>query len=167
VFVVVGHHFVVDCRCLWLTLHLCEFQYLEMQTMISACWKWRQGCSWSNKISKRHLGEAKMSATLSNKENEMLDKAHNALILSLWDKVLREVSKEKNASTIWLKLENLYIFYPFKMIIGKRLEDHIVDCNKIIVMQITWDKSKITLFINQKDYISKVLKKFNMDQSNV
>lgn len=64
-------------------------------------------------------------------------------------------------------MENLYIFYPFKMIIGKRLEDHIVDCNKIIVMQITRDKSKITLFINQKDYISKVLKKFNMDQSNV
>jgi len=41
------------------------------------------------------LGEAKMSATLSNKENEMLDKAHNVLILSLWDKVLREVSKER------------------------------------------------------------------------
>jgi len=29
------------------------------------------------------LGEAKMSATLSKKENEMLHKAHNALILSL------------------------------------------------------------------------------------
>jgi len=36
---------------------------------------------------------------------------------------------------------------------------------KIMVMQITRYKSKITLFINQKDYISKVLKKFNMDQS--
>ena len=44
----------------------------------------------------------------SNKK-DLLDKAHNALILSLGDKVLREISKEKSVAVVWLKLESLYM----------------------------------------------------------
>lgn len=55
-------------------------------------------------------GEQKLPSTLTDKEKrEILDKAHSALILSLGDKVLREVSKEKSASAIWIKLENIYM----------------------------------------------------------
>ena len=53
--------------------------------------------------------EKGLPATMSERENkEVLDKAHSALILSLGDKVLREVSKEKSTVVIWNKLENLY-----------------------------------------------------------
>ena len=44
-----------------------------------------------------------------NEKKELLDKAHNALILSLGDKVLREISKEKSVAAVWLKLESLYM----------------------------------------------------------
>lgn len=48
--------------------------------------------------------------TLSKKEKkEIMDKAHNALILSLRDRVLQEMSKEKFAVAIWLKLEVFYM----------------------------------------------------------
>lgn len=33
--------------------------------------------------------------------------AHNSVILSLGDKSLREISREKSAQAIWLKLEQL------------------------------------------------------------
>ena len=39
----------------------------------------------------------------------MIEKAHNAIILSLGDKVLRQVSKEKIATGVWGKLEGLYM----------------------------------------------------------
>ena len=56
------------------------------------------------------LRESKMPEGLSEKEkNEILDKAHSAIILSLGDKVLREVSKEESAAGVWAKLENLYM----------------------------------------------------------
>lgn len=55
------------------------------------------------------LGGKNMSS-LSNKEKtEILQKAHNTIILSLRDKVLREIAKEETAAGIWLKLENLYM----------------------------------------------------------
>lgn len=73
-------------------------------------------------------------------------KAHGALILSLGVKVLREISKETSVTEIWLKLENLYMIkslenrlflkqklYTFKMSIGKPVEDHVDDFNKIIL----------------------------------
>lgn len=53
-------------------------------------------------------GEENMPSTLSNeRKTEIL--ANNSIILSLGDKVLREVSKEKSAAAIWTKLENLYM----------------------------------------------------------
>uniref|UniRef100_A0A803PF04 Retrovirus-related Pol polyprotein from transposon TNT 1-94 n=1 Tax=Cannabis sativa TaxID=3483 RepID=A0A803PF04_CANSA len=53
--------------------------------------------------------EKELTGSLIEKENsEILEKAHNAIILNLGDKVLREVSKETIATGIWLKLESLY-----------------------------------------------------------
>jgi len=55
-------------------------------------------------------GEKILPANLSEKEKkDFLDKAHSALILSLGDKVLREILKEKNIAFIWLKLGKTYI----------------------------------------------------------
>ena len=93
------------------------------------------------------LGEDNLPAHLTEKEKvDMLEKAHSALILSLGDKVLREVSKETSASGVWSKLESLYMtkslanrlflkqkLYSFKLMAGKTIEDHLDDFNKIII----------------------------------
>lgn len=52
----------------------------------------------------------------------MLEKTHNTLILSLEDKVLREISKEKIATGLWLKLEP-----------EKTLKDHLDDFSMVIL----------------------------------
>ena len=55
-------------------------------------------------------GESKLSPTLSSDEKEdLLEKAHSAILLSLGDKVLRQVSKETSAAAVWAKLESLYM----------------------------------------------------------
>ena len=46
---------------------------------------------------------------LAQDKKALMEKAHNAIILSLRDKVLRKVSKEKTAAEIWSKLEGLYM----------------------------------------------------------
>ena len=75
--------------------------------------------------------------TLSEKKkNDILEKAQRAIILSLGDKALKEVSRETSAAAIWLKLEKLYMtkslanrlylkqrLYSFKMAEGKSIED--------------------------------------------
>lgn len=59
-------------------------------------------------IEKALAGEAKLPSSLSTEEKkDMLDKAHSTLILSLGDKILREVSEEKTAAAVWHKLEDL------------------------------------------------------------
>ncbi|KAK9066710.1 hypothetical protein SSX86_014033 [Deinandra increscens subsp. villosa] len=77
---------------------------------------------------------------------EVLEKAHSSIILSLGDKVLREVVKEDTAAGIWAKLESLYMtkslanrlylkkrLYTFSMSPGKSIEEHIDDFNKIVI----------------------------------
>ena len=55
-------------------------------------------------------GEKNLPLNISKKEKkDVLDKAYSALILSLGNQVLREVSKEKTVAAVWLKLENLYM----------------------------------------------------------
>uniref|UniRef100_A0A803NKL8 GAG-pre-integrase domain-containing protein n=1 Tax=Cannabis sativa TaxID=3483 RepID=A0A803NKL8_CANSA len=64
--------------------------------------------------------EKGMSKGLTQKEKtEILEKAHNAIILSLGDKVLRLFLKQK--------------LYSFKMMPGKEIEDHLDDFNKVIL----------------------------------
>ena len=98
-------------------------------------------------LDKAQEREEKLPTTLSNKEKkDILDKVHSLMILSLRDKVLREVSKEKIAIAIWLKLKNMYMtkslanmlylkqkLYTFKMSTWRSLEDHLNDFNKIIL----------------------------------
>ena len=85
------------------------------------------------------LWRLKMRALLVHQGKDkkiLLDKAHSAIILSLGDKVLRQVSKEKTAVGIWSKLEDLYMtkslvnrlylkqaLYSFKMQENKRLKN--------------------------------------------
>ncbi|XP_073138900.1 uncharacterized protein [Henckelia pumila] len=49
-----------------------------------------------------------MSDKIKNKD-ELLEKAHSAIILFLGDRPLWEVAREESAAAVWLKLENLYM----------------------------------------------------------
>lgn len=86
------------------------------------------------------------ATVIEEKKMEIMEKAHNALILSLGDKPLREVTKEKTFATISLKLENLYMtkalanrlylkqrLYTFKTQTKKSTEEHTDEFNKIII----------------------------------
>ncbi|KAJ4724837.1 Retrovirus-related Pol polyprotein from transposon TNT 1-94 [Melia azedarach] len=76
------------------------------------------------------------SASIEAERKEILRKAHSALVLSLADKVLREVTKEKTAKGIWEMLEARYIekslanrfylkkkLYAFHLNEGIKIED--------------------------------------------
>lgn len=80
-----------------------------------------------------------------DQKQEIMDKAHSSIILSLGDKALREVPSESSAQAIWLKLEQLYMMkslanrfylkhrlYSFKMQEDKPISDQIDEFNKII-----------------------------------
>ena len=55
-------------------------------------------------------GETNLDVKMEDRGKKiLLDKAHNAIILSLGDKVLRQVSKEKTVAEIWSKFEDLYM----------------------------------------------------------
>lgn len=55
-------------------------------------------------------GAASLPYTLLEEEkNQLMEKAHSSLILSLGDKALREVSREKTAQGAWLKLKQMYM----------------------------------------------------------
>jgi len=82
-------------------------------------------------------GETNLDLKMEGKDKKiLLDKAHSAIILSLGDKVLRQVSKERNAAGIWSKLEDLYMtkslvnrlylkqaLYSFKMLENITVEE--------------------------------------------
>ena len=80
------------------------------------------------------------------KKRETLRKAYNTLILSLSDKVLREIVQCKSAANVWLKLESLDMtknlssrlhikvkFFTWKMKEGRNLQGHIDDFNRLTV----------------------------------
>ena len=75
-------------------------------------------------------------------QKEINKKAYSIPILSLGDKVLREVLEWKTTVEIWKKLEDLYLqrtlssrlflkarFFNFKMQESQKLHDHIDDFN--------------------------------------
>ncbi|ESW05984.1 hypothetical protein PHAVU_010G009700 [Phaseolus vulgaris] len=54
--------------------------------------------------------ESKLHRTMAEKDRTaLLEKAHSAIVFSLDDKVLRQVSKEKTTAGLWKKLESLYM----------------------------------------------------------
>lgn len=97
-------------------------------------------------ISEAINGEENLPKTMTEDNKKLvLSKAYSALILSLGDKPLREVQKEKTAKQIWDQLEKLYMaislhnrlylkqkLYSFKMTEDKSLLEKIDDFNKIM-----------------------------------
>ena len=55
-------------------------------------------------------GESNMSSSLSDKQKaDILKKARNAIVLNLRNQILKKVIKEKSATDMWSKLEDLYL----------------------------------------------------------
>jgi len=90
---------------------------------------------------------AEQRLEVNNRRQEICEKAFNTLILSLGDKVLREVSKMETTKDLWAKLESLYMtkslssrlylkakFFTFKMQEGQKLQSKSF---KIILMILT------------------------------
>ena len=98
------------------------------------------------KCEKALKGEGSLPVTMSRAEKtEMVDKARSAIVLCLGDKVLREVTKEPTAASMWAKLESLYMtkslahrqvlkqqIYSFKMLKSMAIMELLVEFNKII-----------------------------------
>ncbi|RDX65293.1 hypothetical protein CR513_56055, partial [Mucuna pruriens] len=63
---------------------------------------------------------------MGGEKKDLLDKTHNAIILCLGGKVLREVFKEKSIASLWLKLENprMTKLLTNCMQTGASIEDH-------------------------------------------
>ncbi|GJR16643.1 hypothetical protein Tco_0799295 [Tanacetum coccineum] len=93
-------------------------------------------------------------------KTDVYKKAHNALLLCLDNKVLREVNKESSAAGVWLKLETLYMtkslanklylkkkLFTFYMHSGKKLSEHIDEFNKLI-----GDLANIDVNIDEEDH---------------
>ncbi|KAE8716394.1 hypothetical protein F3Y22_tig00110121pilonHSYRG00025 [Hibiscus syriacus] len=70
--------------------------------------------------------------------NNILEKAHSAIILSLGDKALREVLKETMAQVLWAKLELLYMMKSLanRLIVKQRLYSFKMHEEKSILEQI-------------------------------
>ena len=90
--------------------------------------------------------EAVAGTADANKLKKILKQAHSAIILSLGDGVLREVSHEKTAYGLWKKLEELYMkkslanrlyikkkLYTLTMEEGASIYDHLDEFNKIML----------------------------------
>ena len=88
-----------------------------------------------------------------------MEKAHSAIILSLGDKVLRKVSKEKIVARVWSSLESLYMtkslvnclylkqaLYSFKMYEDKSIDEQLDTFNKLIL-----DLENIDVSIDDED----------------
>ncbi|KAL5798927.1 hypothetical protein ACOSQ2_003747 [Xanthoceras sorbifolium] len=61
-------------------------------------------------LAKALKGKDALPKSMSDKDkDDILEKAHSAILLSLDDEIMREVSKEDTAAKLWLKLESLYM----------------------------------------------------------
>jgi len=98
------------------------------------------------KFEKSLKNEGTLLITMSQAEKtEMVDKAMSAIVLCLGDKVLRYVAKEPTTSSMWLKLESLYMtksfahmqflkqqIYSFKLVESKVIMDQLTEFKKIL-----------------------------------
>jgi len=98
------------------------------------------------KCKKTLKGEVALPVAMSQAEKtEMVDKARIAIVLCLGDKILRDVAKELTATSIWSKLESLYMIkslthrqflkqqlYSFKMVESKAIMEQLTKFNKIL-----------------------------------
>jgi len=78
-------------------------------------------------------------------KTKMVAKAKSDIVLCLGDKVLRDVAKEPTATSMWSKLEPLYMIkflahrqflkqqlYSFKMVESKAIMEQLTEFNKIL-----------------------------------
>jgi len=87
-------------------------------------------------------------------KTEMVDKSKSAIVLWLVDNVLRDVAKEPTATSMWSKLESLYLtkslarrqflkqqLYSFKMVESKTIMEQLTEFNKILddLMVCCWE----------------------------
>jgi len=98
------------------------------------------------KCEKALKGEGVLPVTMTQVEKtEMVDKARSAIVLCLGDKVLRDVAKEPTTTSMWSKLESLYMtkslahrqflkqqLYSFKMVESKTVTEQLTEFNKIL-----------------------------------
>ena len=55
-------------------------------------------------------GKQALPESMSDEDkDDLLERAHSAIQLSLSDEVLREVAEETSAASLWLRLESLYM----------------------------------------------------------
>ena len=99
------------------------------------------------------------SSSLGGDIRSINNKAHSTIILHLSDEVLREVSKEKTAYSLWEKLEELFLkkslakrlymkrkLYTFSMKDGTTLKDHVDEFNKLIL-----DLENVNIVLEDED----------------
>jgi len=98
------------------------------------------------KCEKALKGEGVLPVTMSRAEKtEMVDKARSIIVLCLGNKVLREVAKEPTATSMWSKLESLYMtkslahrqflkqqLYSFRMVESKAIMEQLMEFKKIL-----------------------------------
>lgn len=113
------------------------------------------------------LGDVGFEKDVDAKEKvSIMERVHSTLILSLGDKALREVTKEKTAKDIWDKMESLYNvkynsnklylkkkLFGFKIVPDRSLSDQLQDYAKIStdlegVEVILSDEDKALMLIN-------------------
>lgn len=121
-------------------------------------------------------GAYKIDVALSEKEkNTTAEKAHNTIVLSLGDKVLRQVSKEKTADIVWTKHEGFHMkkslvnrlyleqaFYSFRMSEDKPLAEQLDMFNKLIL-----NLENIEVKIDDDDQVLLLLLLFSLPKSHV
>ena len=105
-------------------------------------------------------GIGSLPETMSDQNKKaLMEKAHSAIILSLGDKVLRKVSKERTGAGVRSKLESLYMrkslvnrlylkqaLYSFKMQEDKSIDEQLDTFNKLIL-----DLENIDVTIDDED----------------
>ncbi|WRX12668.1 zinc finger protein [Theobroma cacao] len=92
-------------------------------------------------------GKEHLPSNLSDGEkDDLMEKAHSAILLALSDEVLREVTDEESAAAVWFKLESIYMtksltnrlymkqrLYTLKMSEGTSVNTHIDEFNRVIL----------------------------------
>ncbi|KAH9703868.1 hypothetical protein KPL70_011252 [Citrus sinensis] len=109
--------------------------------------------------SKAKKGKEEGSSSSGKDMKTINNKAHSTIILHLSDEVLREVSKEKTAYSLWEKLEELFLkkslakrlymkrkLYTFSMKDGTTLKDHVDEFNKLIL-----DLENVNIVLEDED----------------
>ena len=83
---------------------------------------------------------------LEEEKEDLLERAHSAIMLSLRDEILREIVDEEIAIGLWLKLESQYMtksltnrlymkqrLYTIRMKEGTPISNHLNEFNRIVI----------------------------------